>query len=75
MAYCKINKTGCCERKGHPQIRFDMFLEPDDTRYEETYVQVPVIPAGGYPNKTNIDGTPVDQKDYDLWFASLPRIW
>jgi hypothetical protein len=70
MAYCKINKTGCCERKGHPQIRFDMFLEPDDARYEETYVQVPVIPVGGYPNKTNKDGTPVDQKDYDRWFAS-----
>ena len=45
MAYCKINKTGCMERKGHPQIRFDMFLEPGDPRYEDTYIQVPVIPA------------------------------
>ena len=75
MAYCKINKTGCMERRGHPQIRFDMFLEPDDTRYKDTYIQVPVIPADGYPNKANKDGTPVDQKGYDLWYASLPRIW
>jgi hypothetical protein len=75
MAYAVINKTGCLERKGHPQIRFDMFMEQDDKGYERTYVQVPVIPEGGYPNKVDKQGNPVDQKDYDKWYASLPRIW
>ena len=75
MAYSVINKTGCCEHKGHPQIRFDMFLEPDDPRYEDTYVQVPVIPEGGYPNAVDKEGNPLDKADYDRWYASLPRIW
>ena len=61
MAYSVINKTGCCEHKGHPQIRFDMFLEPDDPRYEDTYVQVPVIPKVGYPNAVDKEGNPLDK--------------
>lgn len=30
MAYVKINPTGCAERKGLVQVRFDCYLEPTD---------------------------------------------
>ena len=70
MAYCKINKTGCCERKGNLQVRFDFFLEKDDPRYEDCHILVPDLSSSTYTGKVDISGNPVDQKDYDLWLSS-----
>jgi hypothetical protein len=75
MPYSKINKTGCCERHGNMQIRIDYFLEPDDVRYSDRYVQVHVFPDGGYPGEVDKEGMPKSQKEYDVWEASLPHIW
>ena len=75
MPYAKINKSGCCERHGNLQIRIDFFLEPTDPRYLDTYVQVPVIPPEGYTGKVDKEGNPKDQAAYDLWLASLPKVW
>lgn len=86
MAFVRIEPSGCCERKGLVQIRFSMYLEPNDYGYEKYHIQVPVIPKGGYPGemvrvevkdaysdgKTNI---PLDQGDYNRWFESLPKVW
>lgn len=74
MSYVKINPTGCNERKGLVQVRFDCYLEPTDAGYSEYHVTVPVVPAEGYPGKVDDMGTPVDTADYDKWIASLPTV-
>ena len=75
MPYTKLNKTGCCERYGNLQLRIDFFLEEDDPRYFDRYIQVPVIPKGGYTGKVDEVGSPLAQKAYDKWFGKLPLIW
>lgn len=72
MAYFKINPTGCAERKGLVQVRFDCYFNEKDTGYSEYHVTVPIIPKGGYPGKIDEMGSPVDIVDYDKWIASLP---
>ena len=68
MAYSKIEKSGCCERNGSVQVRFDLFLEPTDPRYLDTYIQVPDIPEKGYPF--------ADSKlSEEAWLDSLPKKW
>ena len=59
MAYGLINKSGSeVWHGGLVKLRFDLFLEPDDARYDERYTYVPVIPEGGYPGKVDKDGNP-----------------
>lgn len=73
--HLRINHSGCGERKGLVEIRYDLFLDPGDHGYDVHHVQVPVWPPGGYPGKKNEMGMPVDQVDYDKWLAGLPRVW
>jgi len=40
MAFAQVNKSGCCERHGNVQVRFDFFLEPTDPRYNDTVVLI-----------------------------------
>jgi len=76
MAYGLIEKSGCeVWHGGLVKLRFDLFLEPDDARYDERHTLVPVIPKEGYPGKVDKGGAPLDQKDYDLWLEKLPHIW
>ncbi len=49
MAYAKINKSGCVERHGNVQVRIDFYLEPTDPRYNDTYIDVPVLDKKGEP--------------------------
>jgi len=72
MAYFKVNPTGCNERYGTVQVRFDCHLEQTDPGYADHRVTVPVIPPGGYSGKVNDNGNPVDVADYNKWVASLP---
>ena len=69
--YYKINPTGCTERNGLVQVRFDCYLDPLDPGYAEHHVTVPVI-TEPYPGKVDAEGIPKDQKDFDKWIASLP---
>ena len=69
--FFKVNITGCQERKGLVEVRYDCYLDPTDERYSEHYVQVPVIPKEGYTGKVDEMGSPVDQADYDKWIAGL----
>ena len=69
--FFKVNTTGCNERKGLVEVRYDLYLDPTDERYSEHYVQVPVIPKEGYTGKVDEMGVPVDQADYDKWLAGL----
>lgn len=49
MAFAKINKSGCGERHGNVQVRIDFYLEPTDPRYNDTYIDVPVLNDKGEP--------------------------
>ena len=69
--FFKVNTTGCNERKGLVEVRYDLYLDPTDERYSEHYVQVPVIPKEGYTGKVDEMGVTVDQADYDKWLAGL----
>lgn len=69
--YYKINPTGCTERNGLVQVRFDCYLEPADAGYAEHHVTVPIM-TEPYPGKVDAEGIPEDQKDFDKWIASLP---
>jgi hypothetical protein len=40
MAIAKIEPSGCTARKGKVQLRFSLYLEPGDPRYEEHHVKV-----------------------------------
>lgn len=71
--YYKINPTGCTERKGLVQVRFDCYLDPTDAGYAKHHVTVPVI-TESYTGKVDAMGTPVDQVDYKNWLASFPTI-
>jgi hypothetical protein len=73
--YFTVNPTGCGERKGFVEVRYDLYLEPGDHGYAEHYVQIPVWPDGGYPGNVNADGSPVREENYAGWHASLPRAW
>jgi hypothetical protein len=73
--YVKVEPSGCCERRGMVQIRFCMYLESTDYGYDKHHVQVPVIPEGGYPGRVDAEGMPTNQKQYDKWLASLPKVW
>ena len=73
--YFEVNHSGCAERKGLCQVRYDLFLDPGDHNYNEHYVEVPIVPEGGYPGKVDEEGSPFDQKDYDEWFKGLKKVW
>jgi len=75
MPYAKIEPSGCCERHGNVQARLDMFLEPDDARYDERYILVPIIPSEGYTGRVDKEDNPEDQEEYNAWLASLPHIY
>lgn len=74
MAYFKINKTGCGERRGLVEIRYDCYLSRDDKGNEEHYVTVPDFTDAKYEGKVDEWGDPIDMEDYKKWVSSLPTI-
>jgi hypothetical protein len=72
--YYKINPTGCSEKKGMVQVRYDLYLDPTDERYAEHHIQIPVIPPGGYPGQMN-GPVPADPVAYKAWLDGLPKEW
>lgn len=75
MPIARIEPTGISVRNGKVQIRFSFYLDPTDARYEEHHVEVPIIPAEGYPGEVDEEGTPVDPEDYNKWIEGLPKKW
>jgi len=61
--YFEVENSGVCERKGLVQVRYCLYLEPGDARYEEFYVDVPDI-------KEEYTGK---EEDYDDWIKTLPK--
>jgi hypothetical protein len=76
MPFATINESGCgVWHGGLVKVRFDLFLTPEDKRYDERYILVPVFPPEGYPGELDKGGNPKNQADYDAWWESLTRIW
>jgi hypothetical protein len=71
----KFESSGTHVHKEQLKIRLDLYPDVGEKSYAQNYVYVPVIPESGYPGKVDEMGSPVDQKDYDLWEAGLPHIW
>ena len=60
--YFEVENSGVCERKGLVQVRYCLYLEPGDARYDEFYVDVPDI-TEGYTGK---------EEEYGDWIKALP---
>lgn len=81
MAYFKILPIQKDKYTDMGMINIDaqLFLEKGDDGYDkyiaEHYVQVPVIPEGGYQGKVDEEGLPVDKEDYQKWLDSLEKVW
>lgn len=61
IMYFEVENSGVCKRKGLVQVRYSLYLEPDDVRYDEFYVDVPDITE-------KYNGT---EEDYSDWLKSL----
>src|SRR3990167_5476337 len=72
--YFKINPSGCGERKGLCEVRYDLYLDPVDHNYAEHHVTIPIVPPEGYPGMTNELGEPLDMADYKSWLESLSTV-
>ena len=68
----KVEKTGCSIRKGMVQIRYALYLDPEDYRYDEHYVDVRIYSKEDYTGKLDENGMPVDQLHFEEWFLNLP---
>lgn len=67
------------DTKGNLKIRLDFYPTPESKSYEINHVYIVDETSAefiaGYKGKLDKEGNPVDQKDYDDWFAGLPHIW
>ena len=46
--YYKLEPSGCTLRRGYIKVRFDFYLNPEDARYNERLITVPVFPKEPY---------------------------
>lgn len=60
---------------GKLKIRLDFYPHEGTKAYEQQYIYYPIEPIPPYPGKVDEFGNPVDQKEYDAWWDSLPREW
>lgn len=75
MPRWEIEQSGCCERKGKRQIRICFYLDPQDVRYEEHHVHVPVSPESGYPGEKDEHGSAKSAEHFRAWVDALPKKW
>ena len=61
--------------QGQLKIRLDFYPKEGTKAYEIHYVYMPIEPLPPYPGKLDIDGYPIDLKEYELWYDSLPHEW
>ena len=63
------------ETKGQLKIRLDFYPKEGTKAFEQQYVYMPVEPIPAYPGKVDAEGNPIDLKEYELWYDSLPKEW
>lgn len=73
--YVKIEPSGCSERRGMVQVRFAMYLDPEDYGYERHHIQVPDSTGATYAGKLDKEGNPIDTTDHQKWIDGLPKVW
>lgn len=71
----KFNASGTNIKDKVLMLRFDIYPPVASKSYVEHYVQVLENQNAKYPGKVDADGLPVDQKDFDNWYAAQPKIW
>ena len=76
----KIEKSGCCERDGLVQIRYDLYLDKNDVKYK-IYTAAPVHGHFVYFEPTVTDeeidyiGKIICGMAYEMWIAGkVPNI-
>jgi len=57
------------------QVRFAMYLDKGDYKYDEHLIEVPVMPEEGYQGEIDEHRMPADIEDYKKWIAGLPTEW
>jgi hypothetical protein len=77
--YARIEPSGVGEYHGNVMVRFSMFLELGDARYDEHHVYVvdetcPIWLAG-YKGEVDGEGNPIDRAAYDAWVATCRHYW
>ena len=70
MSYFKVEKSGCVVDRGLCQVRYDLFLDPEDYKYSEHHIQVPIMPEGGYPRQKEMSDA---QKALQDFMQSTPK--
>jgi len=69
----EVELSGLSIRHGRIQIRFCLYLDPDDYGYEKHFVDVPIEPLEGYSGFGE-NGQPIDNDHYNEWLDSLPTV-
>ncbi len=70
----ETNLSGLQRKRDFLLVRLDFIPEPTDKTYAVHHIYWPVEPFA-YPGKVGPMGQPLNQRDYDLWWTSLPRAW
>ena len=63
------------ETKGQLKIRLDFYPKEGTKAFEQQYVYMPIEPIPPYPGKVDEFGSPIDLKEYEAWYDSLPKEW
>jgi hypothetical protein len=71
----EFDPTGTHIHKGFLKAKMGFYPEPTDKTYATHYVQVPVIPPGGYPGEVDEKGNPIDEVKFKKWLSRLPKVW
>jgi len=70
----RVEPTGCCEKGGFIQVRYCLYLDESDYKYDRHNFPVYVIPKDGYPGEVYENGDPVDAVEYEKWIKKQPIV-
>jgi hypothetical protein len=71
--YFSIEKNGCGVFRGLCQIRYDLFLEEGDYKYEDLRTTCTAFEGNTYPGEIDNNGFPTNQEDFNAWASTLPQ--
>jgi hypothetical protein len=72
MAYVKIEPSGCgVSKKGMVEIRFAMYLEPQDYGYDMHHILINVVSD----DENMKNAKKMNDTEYAKWTAALPKEW
>lgn len=73
--YVKVEPSGCCGHKGMVQVRFSMYLDPDDYGYALQHIEVPILSSSDrYPGEVG-EGGLLNKTEFKKWIDEFPKEW